>query len=86
MRQAIIYICHNIEDILEATELSSLDPKIYGHHRANYPWYIGWREDHGELYSVSTDNSEERFSGTDWFKNAIEIPIIDLYQELGMKS
>ena len=86
MKEAIVYICHNKEDILEAVELSELNPQVYGHHRANYPWYVGWREDDGELYSVSTDNSQERFSHTDWFQGAIEVPVIDLYKELGMKS
>ena len=47
MRRAIVYICHNKEDIIEASELSGLDPKLYGHDKANYPWYIGWREELG---------------------------------------
>jgi len=86
MKKAIIYICHNKEDILEAVELSEMDPQVYGHPRANYPWYLGWQLEYGRMHSISTDNSEERFSDTDWFKNAIEIPVINLYETLGMET
>ncbi len=86
MIKEVVYICHNDDDIIEAVKLSELNPKTYAHKRARYPWYMGWREDDGELRAVSTDNSNGVFSYTDWLKNAIELPTIDLYEKLGMKT
>jgi len=86
MKEAIIYICRNDEDMMEAAELSGLNVETYGKPQSKYPWYMGWREDHGELKSVSTDNGNGNFNDDYWFKNAIELPVFNLYEKLGMKT
>ncbi len=84
MKEAIVYMCHNHKDVLEAVELSSLDMETYGESKNKYPYYVGRRKKGNNLATVSTNNPSGAFNDEDWFKNAIEIPKLNLYQILGM--